>query len=102
MLETMISLLAIVCSASVAAMGLFRWRRTKGYKAAIYLALSAFSGLVALVNLSALLATDPSFVRIATFAYVGFATAAVLPAARALGNLTYETPDRTEREDAPV
>jgi hypothetical protein len=102
MLETTITLLAIVCSACVATMCLMRWHRSNGYKAAVYLAVAAFSGLVALLNLSGLVASDTSFIRTATLAYVGFATAIVLPAARALGNLTYETPHQPEKEDAAI
>ena len=83
-------------------MGLLRWQRTSGYKAAVYLGAGIFSGFVALLNLSALVATDPSFVQTATLAYVGFATAIVLPAARALGNLTYETPRQAQGEDPAV
>jgi hypothetical protein len=44
-------------------------------------------------------------VRTAALAYAGFATAVMLPAARALGNLTYEEPEETEEtegEDAAV
>lgn len=109
MLETMISLLAVVCSATVAAIGIYRWHRTSGYKSSVYLAAGIFAGLVALMNLSALAADGLSFIWTAALAYVGFATTIVLPAARALGNLTYETPRgtpdssrRTESEDATV
>lgn len=102
MLETTISLLAIVCSASVAAMAIYRWNKTSGFKSAVYLAAGVFAGLVALMNVTLLLAADASFVRTATLAYVGFAMAIVLPVARAIGNLTYETPGQTESEDAAV
>lgn len=102
MLETMISVLAIVCSGAVAAMGVYRWRRAHGLKAGIYLSVGVFAGLVALMNLSALLAADLSFVRTATLAYLGFATAILLPAARAFGDLTYRAPDPDETEDRAV
>lgn len=83
-------------------MSLVSWRSAKGFRATVYLVFAIFAGLVALLNVSALLATDRSFLRTATLAYVGFAMAAVLPAARALGSLTYKTPDESEGEDANV
>lgn len=101
MLEMLISALALVCSGCVAGMSLHRWQRTSGYSSAIYLAVCAFAGTVAVLNLSALFA-DPSFVRTAALAYVGFATSMLLPVGRALSNLTYETPGQEEREDPAV
>lgn len=102
MLETVITFLAIICSLGVASLSLFRWQRTDGYKATIYLVVGVFAGFVALLNLSTLLASEASFVRTATLAYVGFATVIVLPAARALSKLTYEAPEESEGEDASV
>ena len=102
MLETTITLLAIICAASVSVMSLIRWRGADGFKSAVYLAFAVFAGLVALVNISALMAGGDSFIRTAALAYSGFATAAVLPAARALANLTYEKPSESEGEDAAV
>jgi hypothetical protein len=100
-LETSIAILAIICAASVGAMCILRWNRAAhGFKAGVYLGFGIFAGAVALLNLSALLATDASFLRTATLAYMAFATAILLPLARALGNLTYEEPD--EHEDAAV
>jgi hypothetical protein len=102
MLEVTISTTAIVCALCVAALCLFRWQRSSGYKSAVYLVVGVFAGLVALLNLSAILAADTTFVRTAALAYAGFATAVMLPAARALGNLTYEEPEETEGDDAAV
>jgi hypothetical protein len=102
MLELAISIMAIVCALSVAGLCLFRAQRCDGYKSAVYLGVGIFAGLVALLNLSAMLAAGTSFVGTAILAYAGFATAALLPAARALGNLTYEEPEETEGEDAAV
>jgi hypothetical protein len=103
MLELAISSLAIACALCVGALCVIRWQRSSGYKSAVYLVVSVFAGLVALLNLSAMLASDASFVRTATLAYVGFATAILLPAARALGNLTYEKPkEEAEGKDAAV
>ena len=102
MLETTITLLAITCAASVSVMSLIRWRGATGFKAAVYTAFAVFAALVALLNMAALLAGGDSFMRTAALAYVGFATAAILPAARALGNLTYEEPSESEGEDAAV
>jgi hypothetical protein len=89
--ETTLTLLAIACSLGVAVMSLLGKQRSRGFKAVVYLVFGAFAGLIALLNLLAILATDVSFVQTAALAYVGFATAILLPAARALGNLTYET-----------
>ena len=102
MLETTITLLAIICAASISAMSLMRWRGTTGFKAVVHVVFAVFAGLVALLNVSALVAGGDTFIRTATVAYLGFATAAVLPAARALGNLTYEKPSESEGEDAAV
>jgi hypothetical protein len=102
MIETTTSILAIVCSLCVSTMCMMRQQRSGGYKSAVYLAVAIFSGIVALLNLSALLATDVSFIRTATLAYVGFATAILLPVARALCKLTYETPESSESEDAAI
>ncbi len=102
MLETTITLLAIVCAASVATMCLIRWRRASGFKAGVYLAFSIFAAFVILLNVSALVATGDSFVRTATLAYIGFATAIILPAARALSKLGYEPPDESEESDATI
>lgn len=102
MLATIIPILAMLCAFCVALICLLRWRATKGFAAWVYLAVAALAGLAALLNLSGLLASDASFVRTATFAYIGFATAALLPAARALGELTYDAPEERESDDAAV
>jgi hypothetical protein len=102
MLETMITLLAVICAVSVAVMSLMRWSSAGGFRAAVHLGFAVFAGFIALANLSALIAGDESFIRTATLAYLGFATAAVLPAARALANVRYEQPEGTETRDATV
>ncbi len=99
MLETTITLLAIICAASVSTICVLRWRRTSGFKGAVYLGCAVFAAFMVLLNLTALFAAGESFIRTATLAYVGFATVIILPAARALGRLTYETP---EEHDEPV
>lgn len=102
MIETLITVLALVCATSVACLCLIRWHRASGFRAAVYMAFGVFAALVALLNLTALFATDGSFARTATLAYVSFATAVILPGARALGNLTYQAPAEAEREDATI
>jgi uncharacterized membrane protein YhaH (DUF805 family) len=102
MLEMTITLLAIVCSISVAVMCYVRRRRAIGFKSAVYFVCSTLAAAIALLNFIALFADGDTFVHAAALAYLGFATAIVLPAARALGNLTYETPKAGEKKDAPV
>jgi hypothetical protein len=103
MIETTITLFAIACAASVAVMCLIRWRRATGFKSSVYFCFAVFAAFVMILNLSALVATGGSFVRTATLAYIGFATAILLPAARALGRLTYDAPDnKVEKRDAPT
>lgn len=103
MIETTITLLAIICAASVSVMSLMRWYGASGFKAMVYMAFAVFSGLIALLNLSLLLASDGSFVRTAALGYLGFATAIVLPAARVLANVTYDKDrDGSKKEDATV
>lgn len=102
MFETAITILAILCSASVVAMCGIRWYRTEGFKSAVYLGLGALASLVSLANVVIFLVPDATFLARAIVSYLAFATAILLPAARALGNATYEPPEDSEERDVTV
>lgn len=94
--------MAIICSTSVASIALHRWRQATKFRAGVYLAVAACAGFVALLNLVLIAAEDNSFVRTVSLSYAGFATIILLPVARALSKLTYETPDTTGDDDRTV
>lgn len=86
-IQAILTSLAGICAIGVAMICLARWRRASGYKSAVYMGFALVSVAVALLNLSVLVSSSQTMAWPVAFAYVGFATALFVPAARALGSL---------------